>query len=115
MSKSIRLRVAEFSTTPGPRFKSQGSYSGEEFREKLLEPAFLQVRDNGGKVVVVLDGADGYPSSFLEEAFGGLARVYGIDVVSGIVSVECDDAPFLIDMVADFIRDANAETTLADH
>lgn len=28
----------DFSSTPGPRFKKHGAYSGEEFREKILIP-----------------------------------------------------------------------------
>jgi hypothetical protein len=34
----------------------------------------------GGKVVVKLDGAVGYPVSFLEEAFGGLVRADGFQL-----------------------------------
>ena len=48
---------------------ADGPYSGEEFREKYLLPAM-----HLDGVEVILDGAAGYPSSFLEEAFGGLRR-----------------------------------------
>jgi hypothetical protein len=64
------VRIAEdFSRTPGGRYRSDGPYSGEEFRERFLLPAI-----NTEGVEVILDGAAGYPSSFLEEAFGGLRR-----------------------------------------
>jgi hypothetical protein len=60
----------EFSRTPGGRYNSDGPASGQQFREKLLVP-MLQQND---RIVIELDGARGYPSSFLEEAFGGLIR-----------------------------------------
>jgi hypothetical protein len=59
----------DFSRTPGGRFRTDGPYSGEEFREKYLLPA---IHADGAEII--LDGAAGYPSSFLEEAFGGLRR-----------------------------------------
>ena len=34
------IRVADFSTLPGPRYRSEGPHSGEEFREERLKPAF---------------------------------------------------------------------------
>jgi hypothetical protein len=64
----------EFSDTPAGRFKSDGPFSGEVFREKLLHPALVAHEE----VEVNLDGALGYGSSFLEEAFGGLVREHGM-------------------------------------
>lgn len=66
----------DFTTTPGARYKVDGSFSGEEFREQFLEKHFQDPGDNS-KIVVNLDGTEGYATSFLEEAFGGLARKYG--------------------------------------
>ena len=64
----------QFSPTPAGRYLSDGPYSGEAFREKLLFPAL-----NANDVVEInLDGALGYGSSFLEEAFGGLVREKGL-------------------------------------
>ena len=72
MTGTIKLRVAEdFSRTPAGRYRSDGRWSGEAFREDHLAPA-LRSTDQG--VVVYLDGVEGYGSSFLEEAFGGLVR-----------------------------------------
>jgi hypothetical protein len=61
----------DFSTTPGGRFRIMGPKSGEAFRE-LLEKALTAKPPE--VVEVVLDGVEGYGSSFLEEAFGGLIR-----------------------------------------
>lgn len=69
------LNVAtEFSTTPGPRKRSEGKHSGQQFREEVLEPAFLTAMTLGNMLYVDLDGTAGYGTGFLEEAFGGLIR-----------------------------------------
>ena len=70
----VEIRIAkEFSRVPAGRYRNDGPRSGEEFREEYLVPA-LKKND---KVVVYLDEVEGYGSSFLEEAFGGLVRVDG--------------------------------------
>lgn len=71
----IMIKVAkEFTETPGARYKTQGAFSGEEFRDNILYPKFIESINNDEKLVVDLDGGYGYGSSFLEEAFGGLVR-----------------------------------------
>ena len=67
----------DFSRTPGGRYISDGPFSGELFRDRLLVPALRKARQSGQRVVVLLDGTRGYLSSFLEEAFGGLVRMSG--------------------------------------
>jgi hypothetical protein len=68
------INVAEqFSRHPIGRYLSDGNSSGEAFRLHLLLPAL----EGEVPVVIVLDGVAGYPSSFLEEAFGGLVRNNG--------------------------------------
>lgn len=65
----------DFSYFPGGRFLSDGEYSGEEFRENILVPALKD--KNIDKVILIMDTAAGYGSSFLEEAFGGIIRKHG--------------------------------------
>lgn len=63
------LNIAkEFSKFPAGRFRSDGPNSAERFRDDLLIPVI------DGELCIQLDGVLGYGSSFLEEAFGGLAR-----------------------------------------
>jgi len=64
----------DFSDTPGGRTYKDGPYSGEKFRQEILKPALEQARETRSAVQVDLDEAEGFPSSFLEEAFGGLVR-----------------------------------------
>lgn len=63
----------DFSRYPAGRFKSDGQFSGQAFRERFLEPA-LAKRGKPFVVKIKLDGALGYGSSFLDEAFAGLIR-----------------------------------------
>lgn len=66
------IRVSQhFSEYPAGRYRADGAHSGEVFRDDHLVP-LLEQNDT---VIVDLDGAMGYGSSFLEEAFGGLVRL----------------------------------------
>lgn len=71
-NKNIKtIDVAEdFSPRPYGRYKSDGEYSAERFRDEFLIPAI----EKGDKFIVDLSGSNRYGSSFLEEAFGGLVR-----------------------------------------
>lgn len=67
----------KFSATPFGRFPSDGPNSAERFRKEVLLPEFLKHDED---IIVDFTGvALGIGSSFLEEAFGGLVRVEGVD------------------------------------
>lgn len=71
MSNQMIISIAQdYSKAPAGRFITDGPNSGERFRNDLLAPALK----NNDKVIVVIDGVEGYGSSFLEEGFGGLIR-----------------------------------------
>jgi hypothetical protein len=100
--------AADFSKLPGPRYTEEGEHSGQEFREKLLEPAFLQTEAENNQLEIQLDGVEfGYPTSFLEEAFGGLARLHGIERVQKRLVFVSNDEPLLIRQIERYIRTAN--------
>ena len=99
----------DFSGTPGARYKHEGPFSGEEFREKLLDPAFTECRKRKEKLIIDLDGGYGYPTSFLEEAFGGLARMYGKRKVNDILEFVSEDEPSLIDEIRNYISAAEGD------
>ena len=67
MSSQIINFVRVFTAAPGARFRTQGKFSGEAFREDFLKPAIQR-----GDVIVDLNGALGLPPSFLDEVFGVL-------------------------------------------
>jgi len=74
---------------PGHRSRSQSINSGEEFRDDILIP-FLK-KYKGDNIIINLEGAVGFPPSFLEEAFGGCveknfyeiteAKIIGLDEI----------------------------------
>lgn len=66
--------VKDYTDKPGARYFSQGPFPGEEFRDEILYPKFLECLENNDTLEIDLDGGYGYGSSFLEEAFGGLVR-----------------------------------------
>lgn len=70
MTRTINI-ARDFSRSPAGRHVGDGPYSGEAFREKILVPA---LRASDEVLEVDLNGALGFGSSFLEEAFGGLVR-----------------------------------------
>ena len=77
MEQRIISVVRDFSRYPGGRSRRDRPNSGQQFREDLLAPALQEIADDPhGKVVVDIDGAAGYGSSFLEEVFGGLVRAH---------------------------------------
>jgi len=104
---TLTLNVAaEFSQTPGPRFRREGRFSGEEFRETILKTRLDQAMQEGVKLLIELDGGYGYATSFLEEAFGGLARTYDPNLVLSVLSFKSDEEPYLIDDIEGYIRKA---------
>lgn len=96
----------DFSVHPGPRNKVEGPLSGELFRQTILEPAFKEAFAAGKKLQVSLDGTLGYGTSFLEEAFGGLARIHGVKEVEDTLEIISNEEPYLKKDVADYIREA---------
>ena len=103
----IRINIAkDFTETPGPRYKKDGEFSGQEFRELLLVPKFEEAIAQSTQLEINLDGGYGYPSSFLEEAFGGLSRIYGEQIVLSTLRFVSLEEPLLVNAIEDYIRKA---------
>jgi hypothetical protein len=64
----------DYSPSPAGRTPADGPFNGERFRDSVLLPALQQAAKKNDKVVVDLDDAHSYSSSFLEEVFGGIVR-----------------------------------------
>lgn len=105
MSNIVIKISTEYTKTPGGRHVKEGKFSGEDFRIKLLKPKFLEAINNNVDLVVDLDGGYGYAPSFLEEAFGGLARelknpkILKINIIS-------NEEPKLISDIYGYIKSA---------
>jgi hypothetical protein len=93
----------DFSKVPAGRYLSDGLDSGQNFREKLVEPILQQ----GSKIEINLDGTEGFGSSFLEEAFGGLVRKGWTSAqIEEKISFFSEEDPTLIAEILGYIRDA---------
>ena len=102
----ITINIAtDYTKTPGGRFISEGEYSGQDFREKVLKPKFLQALENNDQLTVILDGGYGYATSLLEEAFGGLAREMRNSKIKDIIIIS-EEEPQLISKIQQYITDA---------
>lgn len=102
--KTERISIAkDFSRYPAGRKRSDGPFSGEEFRERILLPALR----HSDSVEIALDGVIGYGSSFLEEAFGGTIRELKIspEEFLGRVSIDSKD-PSLINEIEEYVRNS---------
>jgi len=67
--KTIKISK-DFSPFPAGRFRIDGKYSAEAFRDDILIPAI----ENNDVICIDFNGGFGYASNFLEEVFGGLIR-----------------------------------------
>ncbi len=97
----MTIKISEdFSKTPGGRYRKLGESSAEEFCEVMLFPAFEEL-DEKEKLTIDLDGTYGYPASWLEETFGGLARKYGKkEVYEKLLLVSTEEYPLIDEILA---------------
>lgn len=101
-----KIKISKiFSETLGGRYIADGPASGEEFRDKHLRPKFESLKKKE-KLLIDFDGTYGYPTSFLEEAFGGLARILGVEAVLNKLEFKSDEEPSLIEEVIGYIKNA---------
>jgi len=95
--------VEEYTKFPGGRFVRLGPYSGEDFREKVLRPIF----ESDKKIVIDATGVvTSFSPSFLDEAFGELAKEYGLETFLNKVEFYSDDSPELKDKMMYYVRRA---------
>ena len=108
LKKMKRIKIAEeYSDTPLGRYADDSDFNGERFREDFLRPAL-----SGTETVTVdIDGAEGYGSSFLEEAFGGLVRkgYFSSADLHSRLRIDCADPDFILyrDLIWKYIDEAH--------
>lgn len=95
----------DFSKALGPRERSVGAHSGQQFFEEILEPAYLK----NDLVVILLDAIDVPSASFFDEAFGGLVRKYGLDNVENKLRFSAVRKAYLVPKIQGWMRKAAAE------
>lgn len=86
-----------YTDTPGNRYRKDGKFSGEEFRDDILIPCLIECVKKGEKLYLDLDGAYGYPPGFIDEVFGGLVRmnVFKTRTIKETLVIISDEAEYL--------------------
>jgi hypothetical protein len=103
----IKINIAaDYTKTPGSRLRSEGEYSGEDFREKYLIPAYEEATQKAECIEINLDGGYGYATSFLEEAFGGMARYLKNKEFINMITFISEDEPSLVDEIKEYVKNA---------
>ena len=92
------IKVKDFSTAPGGRYINHGPFSGEEFRNTVLIPAFK----SGEQLLIDLDGTFGYASCFIDEVFGEMARLHGKEILKNLF-FKSNEEPNLIEEILSVI------------
>lgn len=97
----------QFSDDPAGRYYTDGDGNGEEFREEVLKPIFK----SGKPISINIDkNVEGYGSSFLVEAFGGLVKhgyfkeSYILDRLT--LTYEDSDFEFYAKKIKQYIKEA---------
>ena len=108
MEHKVIVVATHFSRFPAGRYLNDGPNSGERFRDEILIKALRE----RSQVTVDLDGAAGYGSSFLEEAFGGLIRAssFTLDDVKQRLTIKSDDSS-LTKEIWEYMQDAAEHVT----
>ncbi|WP_110968340.1 STAS-like domain-containing protein [Pseudomonas huaxiensis] len=103
-----KIKISQdFSEYPAGRYRADGDFSGEVFREDLLIPELM----SSDIVEVNFDGSMGYGSSFLEEAFGGLVRLkkFTKESLHQKLKLKYSEDPFLIHEIWHYIDSATVK------
>ena len=102
------IHVLKWTDAPGGRFREEGKYSAEEFRDDILVPVLRKSIETKELVNIDMDGTYGYANCWLEEVFGGLVPHY-IDykvLIRKINAIICHDDTKIPDIAFNFMMDA---------
>lgn len=107
-----RLVIAsDFSAITGGRLIIEGDFSGELFRDRVLEPKYRECMEHGEKLEIIFDGCYGIGAGFLEEAFAGMVRKYGyLDLLDHIILIAKEDKT-IPDQIFRYVKAAVAIAT----
>jgi hypothetical protein len=88
------LTLSNYSKTPGPRYKSEGPYSAEEYLETILVPALTQSINNGKSLYFELNNVQSLPACFMDEVSRGLIETFGIKNIDNYLIITSDRSDF---------------------
>lgn len=95
--------IEQYTKFPGGRFERLGPYSGENFRETVLRNIF----ESGKSIEIDATGVvTSFSPSFLDEAFGTLAKEYGLAKFKETVKLFSNDNPGLTEKMMYYVERA---------
>lgn len=101
-----KIKVAtDFTQTPGARHIEDGAYPGDEFRDKILLPQYLEAVANNQKLIIDLDGCYGYATSFLEESFGGMVRKLKKKGIMNNIEIISKEDESLKELICNYVKE----------
>ncbi|MCB0744003.1 MAG: STAS-like domain-containing protein [Ignavibacteriae bacterium] len=89
----------DFTKTPGWRTYEDGPFSGQEFFDTLLKKEFARAKNQKVKLKIILDGSNGYTTSFLNEAFRLLGKEFGSDFVWENLVIISNEVPKYVERI----------------
>jgi len=96
--EKINLKfIEDFTEYPGGRSSSHSDHSAEEFYENILQVKFKRAVSEDKTLSIDLDGAAGYASSFIDEAFGRLGHEFGLEECRKRLEIITIEEPYLAD------------------
>jgi phosphomannomutase len=96
----ITINIAkDFTDTPGFRYYTDGPFSGEEFFDKLLKIKFQEAKDKDQQLKIILDGVNGFTTSFLNESFRRLGEAFGSDQTWNRLIIVSNNIPKYIEKI----------------
>lgn len=98
---------AQFTRFPGARCETEGPYSGARFLHDVLEPAHKASRPTR----IVLTGAMGFSTGFLDGAFGEFAHRHSVARFDELFEIEVDDDPGLDEEIRGYLVRGEADTS----
>lgn len=99
--------ATDFTDTPGARERKDSKFSGQEFFEDYLKPALEEATKKDKKVFIDLDGACGYPSSFISSAFGKLSDAFGKNIID-FLELKSEENGRVIRRIKEAIEEGNS-------
>ena len=96
--KTITI-LGSYSEYTGLRHCDISDNSGEDFYHKILNKEFKDAFEKKEILVVILDGVDGYASSFLDEAFGNLVFDFTLENTKKYIQIISEQEPHWKEMI----------------
>ncbi|MBI2424181.1 MAG: DUF4325 domain-containing protein [Candidatus Hydrogenedentes bacterium] len=110
----MKINVAEdFSMVPGGRYRADGPWSGEQFLEEVLVPAFQKLARTE-LLEIDFDGVFGCAPCWISEVFYGLGLRFPEDEVAGRIVIVGENKALFLEDVRESLREGLAARSAGD-